>query len=84
MNLAVLESAIGILALLASLCFVGCISAKNGKGYRFWQTINSLLWITYDILSKSHGPLITHGILFVFTIVGVLINDYKLKTNHKI
>lgn len=77
MNLTVLESAIGILALLASLCFVGCISAKDGKGYRFWQIINSLLWISYDILSKSYGPLVTHGILFVFTIVGVLINDYR-------
>ena len=82
MNITVLESAIGILALLASLCFVGCISAKNGKEYRLWQIINSSLWISYDVLSKSYGPLITHGILFGFTIIGMLINDFSLKKSN--
>lgn len=79
MNIAVLESYIGILALLASLCFVGCISAKDGKGYRFWQIINSFLWISYDILSKSYGALMTHGFLFVFTVIGMILNDYNPK-----
>lgn len=79
LNLAVLNSPVGILALLASLCFVGCISAKDGKGYRMWQIINSLLWICYDLLSKSYGPLTTHSVLFLFTVVGILINDLKGK-----
>ena len=34
MNLAVINSPIGILALCASLCFVGIISSKDGKGFR--------------------------------------------------
>ena len=79
LNIAVISSPIGILALLASLCFVGSISAKSGKGYRVWQAINSALWISYDILSHSYGPLVTHMVLFCFTIVGMLINDYKIK-----
>jgi len=78
-NLAVLESATGILAVLASLCFVGSISAKNGKGYRIWQIVNSSLWICYDILSHSFGPLLTHSVLFSFTVVGMLINDRKFE-----
>ena len=77
MNLAVLDSPVGILALLASLCFVGCVSAKSGKGYRVWQMLNSLLWISYDLLSHSYGPLVTHSVLFLFTLFGALINDYK-------
>ena len=81
MNLAVLNSPIGILALLASFCFVGCVSAKNGKVYRIWQMINSLLWISYDLLSHSYGPLSTHSILLLFTLVGVFINDYKKAKN---
>jgi len=80
LNIAVTRSPIGILALLAALCFVGSISAKNGKGYRIWQILNSSLWISYDILSHSYGPLATHLVLFGFTIAGMLINDYKFKT----
>ena len=79
MNLAVLESAVGILALLASLSFVGCVSAKSGKGYRMWQMINSFLWICYDLLSRSYGPLLTHAVLFAFTAFGAWINDYRKK-----
>lgn len=78
-NLAVINSPVGILALLASLCFVGSILAKNGKEYRVWQIINSMLWISYDLLSHSYGPLVTHLVLFCFTVVGMLVNDYKIK-----
>ncbi len=78
-NVAVLTAPVGILALLASLSFVGCVSAKNGASYRIWQTVNSTLWILYDIFSKSYAPLVTHVTLCTFTLVGVLINDFKNK-----
>lgn len=78
-NLAVLESPIGILALAATLCFVGCVSSKTGAGYRIWQTANNLLWIVYDILSHSYGPLVTHTVLCLFTVAGILLNDRKRK-----
>lgn len=78
-NLAALNSPIGILALLASLCFVGCVSAKSGKVYRVWQTINSSLWIVYDFLSASYGPLVTHSVLLLFTLLGTFLNDRKAK-----
>lgn len=76
-NLATIESPIGILAILASLCFVGCVSAKSGKVYRFWQALNNVLWIGYDILTCSYGPLATHSILLAFTLLGSFINDRK-------
>lgn len=78
-NLAVLSSPVGILAILATLCFVGCVSSKSGTKYRIWSAMNSSLWILYDILSKSYAPLVTHTILVLFTIAGMLINDYKKK-----
>ncbi len=81
MNIAVLNSPIGVLALMASMCFVGSICVKTGKGYRLWQIANSLLWIGYDFLSSSYGPLVTHSVLFCFTVVGMLINDMKGKEN---
>ena len=75
MNIAVITSPVGVLALMASLRFVGCVSAKNGRIYRMWQMMNSLLWISYDFLSHSYGLLSTHIILFLFTVLGSLIND---------
>ena len=82
-NFAVLTDAVGIIALLATLCFVGCVSSKTGTGYRIWQTANNLLWILYDILSKSYGPLVTHTVLCLFTIAGILWNDCRGKTIKK-
>ena len=76
-NIAVLKDAVGIIALLATLCFVGCVSSKTGKGYRIWQTANNLLWILYDILSYSYGPLVTHTVLCLFTVAGILWNDCR-------
>ena len=40
---------------------------KTGKSYRVWQIINSLLWIGYDLLSNSYGPLITHFVDYMQT-----------------
>ena len=78
-NFAVLKDAIGVIALLATLCFVGCVSSETGKGYRIWQAANNLLWILYDILSASYGPLVTHTILCLFTMAGILYNDCRKK-----
>ena len=78
-NFAVLSDAVGIIALMATLCFVGCVSSKTGTGYRIWQTANNLLWILYDILSASYGPLVTHSVLCLFTLAGILWNDLRKK-----
>ena len=82
-NFAVLSDTVGIIALLATLCFVGCVSSKTGKGYRIWQAANNLLWILYDILSKSYGPLVTHTVLCLFTVAGILWNDCRGKKSDK-
>lgn len=74
-NLAVLSAPIGILAIIASLTAVCCVSAKNGTQYRIWSNTNSVLWILYDILSKSYAPLITHSVLLFFGLAGMLINE---------
>lgn len=81
LNVAVLNSPIGVLALLAVACFVGSISAKNGTGYRVWQALNGLCWIVYDFLSGSSGPLVIHIVLFCFTVFGIIINDIKKTKN---
>ena len=70
-------SAIGILAIVASLTFIMCIGQKSGAKYRFWTIVNNVLWCLYDIFSKSFGALATHIPLMIFTIVGMIIHDKK-------
>ncbi len=66
-----------ILAIVASLTFVMCIGQTSGAKYRFWTIINIGLWCLYDILSKSYSALITHIVLLVFTVVGMIVHDKK-------
>lgn len=68
-----------ILAIVASLTFVMCIGQTSGAKYRFWTIINIGLWCLYDILSKSYSALITHGVLLVFTVIGMIVHDKKGK-----
>ncbi|MBR5156342.1 MAG: YgjV family protein [Clostridia bacterium] len=70
-------SALGILVIVASLTFILCIGQKNGAKYRFWTTVNMILWCIYDILSKSYSVLLTHIPQLTFTIVGTIIHDRK-------
>ena len=70
-------SAIGVLAIVASLTFVMCIGQKSGAKYRFWTIVNLLLWCLYDVLSKSYSALPTHIILVVFTVAGMILHDRK-------
>lgn len=68
-------SALGILAIVASLTFIMCIGQKSGKKYRFWTLVNVGLWCLYDVCSASFGALITHGIQIVFAVAGMIIHD---------
>lgn len=74
-------SALGLLAIVASLTFVMCIGQKTGARYRFWTIVNMVLWCLYDISSYSFGALTTHLPLLLFTIAGMLLYDTtKAKT----
>jgi hypothetical protein len=70
---------LAVLAIVASLTFVMCIGQSSGAKYRFWTLFNITLWGVYDILSESYSALITHVVLLVFTIVGMIVHDRKKK-----
>lgn len=76
-NLFVFERFTDILALVASLTFVMCIGQKNGKKYRVWTFINTVLWITYDLINLSFGPFVTHMVQLSTNIFGIVIHDLK-------
>ena len=81
MNLLVFAQWADLVAMIASLSFILCIGQKNGAKYRLCTALNSSLWITYDLISASYGPLVTHSILLGSVIFGILVHDLKKKSN---
>ena len=76
-NLLVFANLFDIIALVAALMFVMGISSKSGKQYRLWSLVNVLLWITYDLLTLSFGPLTTHGTQLATILFGMFVHDRK-------
>lgn len=68
-----------LIAIVACLTFVGGIAQKNGKKYRRWHIATSALWCTYDILTRSYEPLVTHIIILTVDITGIVIHDIRKK-----
>lgn len=79
-NLMVFNHIFDLVAMLASLTFIMCVGQKNGRKYRFWTFINTALWMTYDILKASYGPLLTHAILMGTVIFGIIVHDIRKKS----
>ncbi len=79
-NLWVFKHVFDLIAMLASLTFIMCVGQKNGRKYRIWTFINTALWMIYDILKASYGPLLTHGILISTVIFGIVVHDIRKKS----
>ena len=79
-NLLVFAHITDIIALLASLMFILSICQKNGKQYRLWAVVNTVLWIIYDFITLSFGPLSTHAILLATLLFGIVMHDRKKNT----
>jgi len=65
------------LAIVATMTFIAGIGQKSGAKYRFWTLANLLLWLTYDIISKSSGALVSHILILLFNVAGMVIHDRK-------
>lgn len=66
-----------VIAILATFSYVVNLSQKDGKGFRFWKIGNNLLWLLYDIASRTYNQVALHGSILIFTIVSSLYFDRK-------
>ena len=78
-NLLVFAHITDVIALLAALAFILAICQKNGKQYRLWTLVNTLLWLVYDAITLSFGPLTTHAIQLSTIVFGMVMHDRKTK-----
>jgi hypothetical protein len=79
-NLLVFAHATDMIALLATMAFIAAICQKSGRGYRLWTLVNAALWILYDLITASFGPLSTHAIEASTILLGMFMHDRKQKT----
>ncbi len=79
-NLLVFTNAKDTIALVAALVFIIGICQKSGKQYRLWTLVNAGLWLLYDIVTLSFGPLTTHIVHLSTVIVGIVMHDRSVKT----
>lgn len=70
---------LGLLVIVASLTFIMCIGQPNGARYRFWTMVNMVLWCIYDVAAPAYPSLVTHVSILLFTVIGMIIHDRKVK-----
>ena len=66
-----------VIAILATFSFVVNLSQKDGKKFRLWKIVNNLLWLSYDIISKSYNQILLHVAIIVFTGLSSMYFDRK-------
>ncbi len=66
-----------ILPAICAVAFALSLSQSSAKGYRIFMTINTVLWIIYDISISAWGMIITHGLLLVSLIIAMIRQDKK-------
>ena len=65
-----------VLVFAALVLFVICITRKKSYQSRICAVINSLLWLTYDIICAP-SAILTHSAILLFTVIGIICNDRK-------
>ena len=78
-NLLTFSAWYDVFTLIAAMLFVLGVAQSSAKYYRLIYGTNSMVWITYDILAKAHGNLVTHIVFFVVTGLAIIIRDMKNK-----
>lgn len=66
-----------ILSAIAAVTFAVAVMQKKPSMYRIIMLVNSCLWIVFDFCAGAYTAIITHGVILVSIIVGMLKNDFK-------
>jgi len=72
-----------VLVLIGSFTFIMCIAQSSGLKYRLWSMSNALVYLVYDIVVESYGAVVTHVVLFLFAVIGLLFTDLKIQNRRK-
>ena len=71
------------LVLLGSFTFIMCIAQSSGIRFRLWSMSNALIYLVYDLVVASYSAVVTHVVLFLFALIGLLFTDLKVQNRHR-
>lgn len=66
-----------ILSAIAAVTFAVAVMQKNPANYRIIMLINSCLWLVFDFCAGSYGAIVTHTVILISIIAGMVKNDIK-------
>ena len=56
---------------------------KKASAARLWYVANPVCWMVYDLFSMAYGNLITHGIILLSTVIGIIRLDLPAYRRNK-
>lgn len=71
-SLAVYRRSADILSGIAAVTFALAVAQSKAVDYRVLMSINSLLWIIYDLVIGAFTMIITHGLLLGSLIIAMI------------
>jgi hypothetical protein len=57
---------------MAAVIFAIGMTQKKASAARLWYVANPLFWIVYDLFSMAYGNIITHSLIFISTLIGII------------
>jgi len=72
------SSLLDILPVLAAACFAVGTAQENSTHFRFWNFMNPVFWMIYDLSVRAYGNFAVHVIIFISIVVGILRIDLPI------
>ncbi len=73
------KSMLDILPGISSLLFAFAIMQEQPSRYRILKTLNSFVWIIYDVKIMAYTTVLTHLFLFISSIIAIIRIDVRKK-----
>lgn len=66
-----------IIPAVASITYALAVVQSKPLGYRIFLSVNSALWVIYDIVVMAYTMVLTHGLLLVSLLIAIVRYDIK-------
>lgn len=70
------QSFADVFSAMGAVIFAIGIVQKKASATRRWYVANPVCWILYDIFTMAYGNILTHGIIFISTLLAIIRLDF--------
>ena len=76
------QSFADVFSAMGAVIFAIGIVQKKTSAMRLWYVANPVCWILYDVFTMAYGNILTHGIIFISTLLAIIrldLPEYRRK-----